>query len=280
MELFFNEISALYRETDRYGAKERMENLLALCTRARAEGFRSLRTDRQFDSFELAEGYRVWDWYGDPTVSITLKSFFLGFRKFPYETGEERTEDDFLSATYRLNEPDESRYHGAVTAGLAWAHIWGTLCISFPANDVWKRSRIRLWQEIMEVVSVVAVPHASDPAHVAFHHEWISSIREPVLVETDLSPDAKEISLRDDHGKERLSAFAKKLVMSPFVKGVINSLPYNPNTRNFIRKVWPDGRIEMVMIWTDQGLGLVVQTTGRNLRETEAIGSILKESYS
>lgn len=55
---------------------------------------------------------------------------------------------------------------------------------------------------------------------------------------------------------------------------------YNTHeARNFIRKVKADGLVECVMCWTDKGYGLVIKTTGRNLRETEKIAEILKEQY-
>lgn len=280
MELFFNEISGLYREANLYGARARMESLLALCKRAKGEGFNLLRTDREFDFQELTDGYRVSDWYGDSTVSRTMKDLFLGFRKFPYESGDEQAEEAFLAATYRLSEPDEPKYHGTVAAGLAWAYIWETLSVSFPVNAVWKRTRIRLREERDGIASIVVACHASEAEHIAFHEAWIASLKEVVLVQTDLSPGEKEITLRNDHGKDRLTAFAKKLAGSPYVTGVINSLPFNPNSRGFIRNSWPDGRVELVLIWTDEGLGMVVQTTGRNLRETEAIANILKQEYA
>ena len=61
--------------------------------------------------------------------------------------------------------------------------------------------------------------------------------------------------------------------------GVINSLPYNAKQRRFIRKIREDGLIEIVLPWTDEGLGIVVKTTGRTLRETETIAEILEEEY-
>lgn len=73
--------------------------------------------------------------------------------------------------------------------------------------------------------------------------------------------------------------FSRRLVQSPYVVAVVNSLPYNPAAGNFIRRVHPDGKIELVLVWTDAGLGLVVQSTGRNLRETQAIAEILKDQF-
>ena len=85
--------------------------------------------------------------------------------------------------------------------------------------------------------------------------------------------------MRDDWGKDKLQAFSERLVNSPYVKGIINSLPYNPWDKEFIREVYDDGRIELVLTKEDKGLGLVLQSTGRNRRETKEIARILYEKY-
>ncbi|MBW4434105.1 MAG: putative CRISPR-associated protein [Pelatocladus maniniholoensis HA4357-MV3] len=90
----------------------------------------------------------------------------------------------------------------------------------------------------------------------------------------------KQIHLRDDHGKDKLQAFAEDICGSPYVKKIINSLPFNPKQTNPIRRTKPNGIIEFVITWTDQGLGLCIQTTGRNLAETNTIAIHLKEKYS
>ena len=85
--------------------------------------------------------------------------------------------------------------------------------------------------------------------------------------------------MREDHGMDKLTAFAEKLVHSPYVVEVINSLPYNPKKRRFIKEIKADGLIEIVLPWTDCGLGLVVRTTGRTKKETDRIAHILEEKY-
>ncbi|MFZ3253839.1 MAG: hypothetical protein WA133_06130 [Syntrophales bacterium] len=228
----------------------------------------------------MSDSYKISDWYGDVTIPKNLKDFFLGFRKFPYEAGDETAEDRFIQATYRLNEPEETNYNGAITEGLAWAYIRETLCISFPVNSVWRKTNICLREEKGQENSLVLAFHASQLEHIEFHQAWIDSLKEIVLIETDTLPSQKKVNLRDDHGKDALTAFAQKLLQSPYLKGVINSLPFNPKEGNFIRSAYSDGRIELVLIWTDEGFGMVVQSTGRNLRETEAMAQILKDQYS
>jgi hypothetical protein len=110
MELYFNEISGRYKEPNLYEAKARMQKFLDLCKRAKKEGFNLIRTNRTFDIQELSDGYKIANWYADATISKAQKDFFLGYRKFPYETGDNASEDKFIDTTYKLNEPEEVKY--------------------------------------------------------------------------------------------------------------------------------------------------------------------------
>lgn len=93
------------------------------------------------------------------------------------------------------------------------------------------------------------------------------------------SPESKSISIRDDHGKDILQKFAKKICNSPYVIEVVNSLPFNPKRTNPIRKVDANGLMEFVLTWTDPGFGLCIQTTGRNRKETTSIALHLAKNY-
>lgn len=104
--------------------------------------------------------------------------------------------------------------------------------------------------------------------------------KEIELVEDETLPNKKKIKLSSTHhGNEILYAFSKKLVNSPYVKEIIDSMPYSPREREFISKIYDDGTIDIVLTHTDSGYGIKVKTTGRNYRETQKIANILKEKY-
>ena len=77
-----------------------------------------------------------------------------------------------------------------------------------------------------------------------------------------------------------LKDFWNKLKNCEYVESCINSLPFNSFDKELIRDVKPNGQIELVLYWTDKGLGMVIQTTGRNYRETKKISDIIAEKYS
>jgi putative CRISPR-associated protein (TIGR02619 family) len=101
-----------------------------------------------------------------------------------------------------------------------------------------------------------------------------------LIPQDDTDPERKPISLRDDHGQDSLYKFSKKICRSPYVRKVINSLPFNSRRTNPIINTSDDGIIEFVLTWTDAGIGLCIQTTGRNKSETNTIALHLQKEFS
>ncbi len=166
--------------------------------------------------------------------------------------------------------------------GLGFAHIIDSLSISLNTDPFWLRNIIELLETNAESleVSVVEARNISDQNNINEELEqFLEGNRNIILKETQLDPLQKERHLRDDHGIDTLIDFANRILRSSFVISVINSLPFNPNTSRFIRRIFPDGRIEIVLHWEDEGYGMVIQTTGSNLQETSAIAEILRDTF-
>ncbi len=100
-----------------------------------------------------------------------------------------------------------------------------------------------------------------------------------LIPQDDTPPEKKQIHLRDDHGKDVLQEFSQRICQSPYVKSVVNSLPYNPRQTEPIRRTYSNGKVEFVLTWTDRGLGVCIQTTGRNIAETNSIALYLKKKF-
>ncbi|OAB60901.1 CRISPR-associated protein, partial [Leptolyngbya valderiana BDU 20041] len=68
-----------------------------------------------------------------------------------------------------------------------------------------------------------------------------------LIPQDETSPEQKTIKLRDDHGKDKLQDFSKKLCRSPYVKQIVNSLPFNPKQVDPIRRTTEEGLVEFVL---------------------------------
>jgi hypothetical protein len=197
-----------------------------------------------------------------------LLNFIYSFFHAPYESSEnvEESVDEYLTHKWMYDTQE--------CFGLAFSYLAESLSVSFDTET---------WKEIVEIkkdCETVSVKNASERSHIEYHQNWLDSLKNIELIETSIAWNEKKISLRDDHGKDKLLDFSKKICRCPYVISIINSLPFNRTEKQFIRRLRPNGIIECVLCWTDVGYGIVIQTTGRNLRETEKIAELLKTEYS
>ena len=278
MTLVLNELSLYHKANSEFDARNLMKKLLLTSRKANTYDFRKLRVNKDFVQLTLSENYTINDWLNDPQVRPDYKTLLLGLKRYPFiAEGDESIETRFIENYYYLDMPHMQELHMLEVEGLAVAFLYNTLSISFETNEVWEKTEINLLEKTTEGNSCVCVKHISCPEHIDFHREWIESNRQVQLVKTDIPPAEKKINLRDDHGKDILKKLADKLVKSPYVIKVVNSLPFNPKWKHFIKEIYPDGKAEIILPWTDEGFGLVIQTTGRNRQETKKIADILEK---
>jgi len=272
MELIFNEISLYDKPENEYKAKSILKNFAQTCGSFKKEGFSKLRVESNFWTNIYFNDINLSDFL-QQIPSQTQKSFLRSFIRKPFIA------DDFLSDADEKYVQNEYFYETRKVTGLAYAYLLNTIAVSLLTNLVWENTNILITEKYNEHSNEVYVKNVSKPEHLKNHRDWINSQKPIVLIKTDQNPEDKVIKLRDDHGKDILRAFSEKLRNSVYVRSIINSLPFNPNAKNFIHKIYPNGQIEIVLNKTDKGLGIIVQTTGRDLRETTEIAKILEDKY-
>ena len=189
--------------------------------------------------------------------------------------GHEEEIDSYVFSNEELGIEED------ICIGLGVADICQTASISLGTHVFWKSDKIlfNILDYSTEERTPVSVPNCCLEELSENFKTWLEDNSEVVLVTTDIEPSDKPIHLRDDHGKDILDIFAKKLRNSNYVVSIINSLQFNPTTSRFIRKCFSDGKIEFVLHWEDKGIGLIAQTTGRTYNETVAIAELLKDKY-
>lgn len=206
-----------------------------------------------------------------------INNFLYAFFRMPYSDSKnlEMQEEEFYLHKY-LFEQDTLNDHRVLSIeGLAYAFITDSLSLSLNIHP-WNNSIINILVDEQKS----EVYNAFDADHIKEISKWLTSHAELQLLTTDQDPRMKKIHIRDDHGKDILDEFAKKIVNSPYVIEVTNSMPFHPHQRKFIHNIYADGKVSIVLPWTDKGLGIIIQTTGRNLRETEEIAQILADKYN
>lgn len=196
-----------------------------------------------------------------------IAGFLYSFLRPPFEgDSSEDAQATYVNARWTCN--NEACF------GLAMAYILDTLAVSIDRTP-WNVSKLQINKD----ASRVEVRNCSQAEHIEIHRKWLDDLTGLELITCDVLPENKPLKLRDDHGKDMLLAFARRLLRSRYVVGVINSLEFHPKSRRFVKSCTADGIVELVLNWTDAGYGLAVQTTGRNLSETEEISRRLDADF-
>lgn len=279
MNIAFNEISILPYAESAHGLRQHFLNLAKVYKKLKEDyNVGHLVFPSNLAELKVLPDTLIHQWLS--VLSGKEKEQIINLiRRKPFSNDVIEGHNDEIDSYVFSNE--DMGIEESICIGLGVTHICQTASISLNTHEFWKNDIIPfsiLDYNTDERTPVISRNCCLEELTDGFK-TWIENNINVVLDITDVEPISKPISLRDDHGKDILDAFAKRLRNSEYVVSVINSLPFNPNTSRFIRKYYSDGKIEIVLHWEDEGFGMIVQTTGRNYNETAAIAKILNENF-
>ena len=262
-EIFFNELSLNNRPKD----YKVLTHLRDCYNKLKTFGFTVCRVDAKTRQELL-----------DYLISISgaskqvVTNFFYSFFVSPFEKNDLKEEkiSDYLAYDFSIN--------GEKPNGYVWAYVFNTLLISLFTSKQWDTSL--LGAENINNGEIVTVHHGCNLLNLDKHSAWVENLKDIVLSTTRFKPDEKKFHVRCDHGQDKLKAFWHKIKKCEYVESCINSLPFNGKYSKLVKDYYPDGTIELVLYWLDCGYGMVIQTTGKNYKETGEIAKILTEKYS
>lgn len=279
MEACFNELSLFPLCKTMEEARDRINNYADVIAEAIGnQGFRKIRYEQNLQDILISENETIAS-YCYKNLRDNNVLLLLTTQASPYigENEGEATENAYINSTvFYVKETEKIK-----SEGFAAAYAKNTICMGMLSESCWDKEEHKInicyldGNETKSWICVSRNSHFSSDVYT----KWIDENAPLCLKKCIEIPERKKIKLRHDHGQDVLDAHAKKLIQSPYVVGVINSLPFQPNAKNYIHKVKSDGTIEIVLTETDRGLGLIVKTTGENLRETKRIAEILDNNY-
>ena len=282
MELVFNEVSFLPHSNNEYALKEQFISMLKLYEKTKADyGYQHLVFPTNMGETKVTSEKTFTQWaYSIQNQGEKNKILSVPFvRPFANDVLEVKVKE--LNKYYYINK--EAGIAEEYCIGLATAHLKQKVAISLSTANCWDTSKI-VFKEIINDdletadISVNNITYETHLLDSDIKNELMYSGKLEIQ-ECLIAPEKKAMSLRDDHGTDKLKAFSKRILKSKYVTSVINSLPFNPTDINLIRKKYPDGKIELVLHWESAGYGMVIQTTGKNYRETEEIAKILQKEF-
>lgn len=282
MNLIFNEVSLMPFCKNEYILKERFLNLINLFKYSKDNlNFNHIIFPENIGSIEVLNGTTFHEWvYNLPHQGEKNKILSVIKRPFIRETLVDKNDElnRFYFENNEINVPE------TYCSGLTTAYITDGLCASLLTHLFWSETAIpfkEILNDQLETQNVTARNISKiEDFNQPILKEFIENSSEINLIETDIHPNDKTINLRDDHGKEILKSFAKRLNKSKYVICTINSLPFNPRVVKLVKRIYNNGQIELVLHWEDNGIGIIIQTTGRNYNETKLIAEIISDEFN
>ena len=257
MELYFNELSIKDKGDISYDDLRDIVNIYRELLKY------NIRTCR----IAADDNTKLFQMIGNVPDSMNVRNFYFSFFRSPYESeAAEESQDSYFEYSWTYNNEE--------CIGFALAFLLNSASLSIHYGDF-----DTPYIEICRDADSTRVRNICKEEHVALHVPQILNIERTEPLKSDLQISDKKIILRNDHGMDVLEAFSKRLIRSPYLIGIINSLPYNPYERKFIKRIRENGLIEIVLPWTDEGYGLIAKTTGRTIAETKKIAEIIEEEF-
>lgn len=282
MELVFNEISFLPHSNNEHALKEQFINMLKLYDKTKElYGYKHLIFPSNIGETKVTADKTFVQWaYSIPHQGDKNKILSVPFvRPFASDVLEEKIKE--LHKYYYLNKDAGIEEY---CIGLATAHLKQKVSISLATADCWNTSKVGFKEIINDDLEVIdiSVLNITNEVHLDVEEVKVQLmyLGKLELEKCTINSTDKELTLSGDHhGNDKLKAFAKKLFKNEYVVSVINNIDFSPKAINLIKNIYSDGRIELVLHWESVGYGMVIQTTGRNYRETEEIAKILQKEF-
>lgn len=282
-QLIFNELTLMPLCLDETEVHKRVTQYALTFQAAQNElGTKWVRCAEDLSSIKLSGDTNLMEFCAKYKREPGMVAILSSHRPPMIDDGDEEKVDAYIENSVSLSCDTDHKE----VEGLTAAYVYDVPTIGMASSD--------FWSEVMHNVRVVSNgdelevswPCLTAPEHLQSEQfkVWVQEHSEIELLATDLTYEEKvadlEANLRDDHGKDVLIEHAKRLLHSEYVVGILCSCQYDPNHRTYVKKISPDGLIDIVLFWDDRGLLMRIKTTGRNLPETAAIAALLQEKYS
>lgn len=277
MDIYFNELSVPYLVPE----KDDMDGLVNIYAEtvkeACKQGFNKVRYEKGVENIMLGEDYSLAQYLNENSKLASVQ-VLLSTQTRPYIPDGDEIEEQYVLNDYSVKCEDyEVKADGIVVAALRKSMAIGMM------HEKWKEPFYFVLERACKgdtSFRCLKVLYAYDTACFgnSLFQEWADDNLEPEIIDCGIFPMEKTIKLADHHGKEVLTAFAKKLRRENYVIGIINSIDRNSKERNFISGM--SGNIIYITLINDGYFGLAVSTTARNNRELRYIAKLIENKYN
>lgn len=270
MDICFNELSTPSSQDFHSCIKRYAQTIKRACQ----EGFKKVRYSKNLHNIFIEDGIT----FGSYCRKNAEGSLILSTQNYPYIEDDDENADKYIITDVYLNRDLRPKCDG-----LGVAYIENSIGIAF-FDSFWRNDieyNLLINKEGHEYESSILCLSSSEKFDDPLFKEWKEKTFQNIPDKCVISYDEKKsnIKLRHDHGQDTLKEFSKVILKDEYVKGIIDSLPFHHNSSKFINKINDNGVIEIVLVKTDVGYGVAVQTTGINKTQTEWIANRLERKF-
>jgi hypothetical protein len=171
--LVFNELSLPF--DNKYKAKDGFKNFLEVLKILREKNIQKIRMDKDFKEYEiikdiyLQEFFRELDSTFKDRFQIFLANDILKIETPLIKDDEIGDVEDYIISTYKYEDTINN-------GGLAVAHFWNTIAMSFDSNTKWDNYQIGLKKDKKEI----KINHISKQFHIEKHNSFFDKLEEEV----------------------------------------------------------------------------------------------------
>ena len=279
-EPFFNDISTQPFCITDAEIKERISAFVKILGFCGAIGFEKVRFEKSLQEILLKENYTLHEYISNHLKESGTRLILSMIRR-PYLDEDSEAEEKYVNSKIRLVKEEKE----VEAEGIACAHLADSFAVGFASEDFWRDNTlftINVLDQISEKTmtkQVFCISNVQQFEDNKFINWAVGSL--PIKFKPCNIPQVqKQISFRDDHGKDKLKAFAKRILKEEYIVEVINSLPFHPHARDIIGKVSDDGLIDIILTDSDQGYGMVIKTTAETRALALYMAADIRKKYS
>lgn len=286
MEAYFNELSCYPLCASKENAKERAYKFASLLSTAKQKKINVVRCpDQGIADILLCEDYTVADLCNENSRG-SKELLLLSMLHPPYYEPDSEEEESYIKGVFTTAVSDDTgEIKDKEAYGLSAACLKKSIGLNFCSCQFWEiQKEYTVIEDCKGNKTVHKILSFSLPEDfdTEFYMQWQVKTQPRNFFDCGIVPKKKCCNLSSDHhGNDKLMAFAKaSLFPLPYITKVVTSIGYTPHSETFVKNIQiKANRIEIVLKWTEEGLGMVVQTTARNELELRQIADELEKLF-
>ena len=260
---------------------DRIESYVKVLKFCKFLGISKVRYSESVVNLLLKENYTLCDFIKD-NRNDDKSRLILSMTKYPYiDDNNEIAEEKYVYSKITLKKLEDE----ISAEGLTCAYCTDSFAIGFNSEKFWSDNilfKLNVVEQDSNKTSeknIFCISHINQFEHRDFIN-WAVNNLTLKFRSCNIKKESKKMHFRNDHGIDKLKMFANRILKEEFIISVINSLPFNSNTKNMIGNITDNGIIDIYLTKTDEKFGMAIQTTANSKIEAKYMGFYLEKKYN